>query len=213
VEELSKALADATELRASEKSKNEATIADAKAAQTAVAQATTVLQEFYAKAAKATSFVQRQSTHKGVQDDAPETFGAAYTGAQDSASGVMNFLEVVQSDFVRLDEETTANESQAADDFAAFSAETSAAIETNNADIKSKTTKKTGTAKSLMQAKTDLRNTQAELSAAFEYYDKLKPSCVDSGISYEERVARRKEEIESLREAVKILDGTDVVVL
>ena len=28
-----------------------------------------------------------------------------------------------------------------------------------------------------------------------EYYDKLKPSCVDAGVSYEERVARREAEI------------------
>merc|ERR1719478_1588116 len=50
VEELSKALSDATELRTAEKAKNAATIADAKAAQTAVGRATTVLKEFYAKA-------------------------------------------------------------------------------------------------------------------------------------------------------------------
>ena len=43
--------------------------------------------------------------------------------------------------------------------------------------------------------------TSQELTAALAYYGKLKPSCVDSGISYEERVARRKEDIASLQEA------------
>merc|ERR1719160_2409098 len=191
VQELSDALAEATRIREEEKEKNTVTIADAKAAISAVGQATTVLREFYAKAAQASG---------------------GNTGQQDSASGVMNFLEVVLSDFQRLEEETTAGESQAADDFAAFSADTNEAIATNNEDIKGKTTDKTGTAKSLMTAKTDLANTQDELKAAMEYYEKLKPSCVDSGISYEERVQRRKEEMESLREAVKILDGTDVAV-
>jgi len=42
------------------------------------------------------------------------------------------------------------------------------------------------------------------------YYEKLKPSCVDAGENYEERVARRKEEIESLGEALKILAGDEV---
>merc|ERR1719217_589409 len=162
VEELSAALSEATEIRGAEKTKNEQTIADAKAAIQAVGQATTVLREFYAKAAQAQG---------------------GNTGQQDSASGVMNFLEVVLSDFQRLEEETTAGESQAADDFAAFSADTNEAIATNNEDIKGKTTDKTGTAKSLMTAKTDLANTQDELKAAMEYYEKRKPSCVDRGKS------------------------------
>merc|ERR1719359_1712903 len=51
-------MATATEQREEEKEKNEATIADAKAAQTAVEQATAVLKEFYEKAAGATAFVQ-----------------------------------------------------------------------------------------------------------------------------------------------------------
>ena len=34
-------------------------------------------------------------------------------------------------------------------------------------------------------------------------------SCVDAGVSYEDRVARRKEEIESLQEALRILNGKD----
>jgi hypothetical protein len=63
---------------------------------------------------------------------------------------------------------------------------------------------------SMQTAKTDLKNTQAEMTAAMEYYEKLKPSCVDAGISYEERVQRRKEEIESLQEALRILNGEDI---
>ena len=59
--------------------------------------------------------------------------------------------------------------------------------------------------------KRDLEGIQKELHAALAYFDKLKPSCVDSGVSYEDRVARRKEEIESLQEALKILNGEDIV--
>ena len=58
----------------------------------------------------------------------------------------------------------------------------------------------------------DLEGTQKELDAALAYFDKLKPSCVDSGVSYEDRVARRKEEIESLQEALKILNGEDMAI-
>merc|ERR1719217_906750 len=70
VAELDSAMSESTALRTEEKAKNTATIADAEGAQTAVAQALTVLKEFYAKAAEATSFVQvaaNQNT-KGPQD-------------------------------------------------------------------------------------------------------------------------------------------------
>jgi len=67
VAELDAAMAKATQLRAEEKAKNTETIADAEEAQTAVAQALTVLKEFYAKAGEATALLQqpalRSSTH------------------------------------------------------------------------------------------------------------------------------------------------------
>merc|ERR1719424_2303402 len=53
VAELDAAMAKATSLRQAEKATNTETIADSEAAQTAVAQALTVLKDFYAKAAKA----------------------------------------------------------------------------------------------------------------------------------------------------------------
>jgi hypothetical protein len=60
------------------------------------------------------------------------------------------------------------------------------------------------------EAQADLKTTKEQLDKALEYYEKLKPTCVDSGISYEERVKRREEEIVSLQEALKILAGTDL---
>ncbi len=56
----------------------------------------------------------------------------------------------------------------------------------------------------------DLDGTQKELDASFSYFDKFKPSCSAAGVSYEDRVASRKEEIESLQEALKILNGEDL---
>merc|ERR1719271_68219 len=61
VSELDSAMAKATELRQEEKAENTQAIKDAGEAQTAVAQALTVLKEFYAKAAEATAFVQAQA--------------------------------------------------------------------------------------------------------------------------------------------------------
>merc|ERR1719272_2453332 len=69
--ELDEAMSTATKLRQEEKSKNTETISDSEAAQAAVAQALTVLKEFYAKAGEATAFVQQKaeifdSPYKGM---------------------------------------------------------------------------------------------------------------------------------------------------
>merc|ERR1719158_658563 len=119
-------------------------------------------------------------------------------------------VEVIQSDFERLETETAAAEAQAQkeqDEFMNDSASNKAAMTT---EMELKTSKKQDNEQKLVEAKTDLEGTQKELNAALEYYDKLKPKCVDTGVSYEERVARRKEEIVSLQEALKILTGEDV---
>merc|ERR550525_149878 len=84
VAELDAAMAKATKLRQEEKAKNTQTIADAGDAQTAVAQAMTVLKEFYAKAGEATAFVQQPM---------PEIFDRPYKGMQAENGGVIGMLE------------------------------------------------------------------------------------------------------------------------
>merc|ERR1719258_6262 len=54
----------------------------------------------------------------------------------------------------------------------------------NAKDVEHKTTKKTNQEAALTAKKADLEGTQKELDAALAYYDKLKPSCVDAGVSY-----------------------------
>merc|ERR1711862_167563 len=57
---LDEAMAKQTKLRQAEKAKNAETVKDSKDAQTAVAQALTVLKEFYSKAGEATALLQQQ---------------------------------------------------------------------------------------------------------------------------------------------------------
>merc|ERR1712224_1190585 len=199
VAELDAAMAKATELRQAEKEKNTETISDSGEAQTAVAQALTVLKEFYAKAAVATAFVQQ-----------PEIFDKEYKGMQSENGGVVGMLEVIESDFARLESDTKAAEATAQKEYDEFMTDSKVDKTEKSTDIEHKTAKKQDQAQTLTVKKEDLEGTQKELDAALAYFDKLKPSCVDSGVSYEDRVARRKEEIESLQEALKILNGEDI---
>merc|ERR1719267_526775 len=107
-------------------------------------------------------------------------------------------LEVIQSDFARLEAETTAAETESQDVFEKYSADSNTNKAVKETDVKHLTSKKTETESALGEANTDLASTGEELSTAMDYYEKLKPSCVNTGVSYEERVKRREEEIESL---------------
>merc|ERR1719446_807938 len=90
------------------------TIKESKEAQTAVAEALAVVKEFYAKAAEATALVQQQPPV------APEIFDSPYKGMQGMAGGVVGFLEVIESDFARLEAETKAAEKAAQKEYDRF---------------------------------------------------------------------------------------------
>jgi len=185
--------------------KNKATTADAKAAQTAVAQALTVLKDFYEKAAEATSFAQSRQ-----QPAAPEIFDSEYKGMQSGNGGVVGMLEVIESDFARLEADTKAAEESAQKEYDEFMTDSATDKSKKTTDSEHKTAKKQDESQTLTQVMEDLQGTQEELDAALAYFDKLKPSCVDAGVSFEERVARRKEEIESLQQALQVLNGKDI---
>merc|ERR1719317_448617 len=201
VAELDAAMAKATSIRQEEKTTNEQTIADAQEAQTAVAQALTVLKEFYAKAGEATAL---------LQQPAPEIFDSPYKGMQAENGGVVGMLEVIESDFARLEADTKAAEAAAQKEYDTFMTDSKVDKAAKTTDIEHKTAKKQDEEQALTVKKSDLEGTQKELDAALAYFDKLKPSCVDAGVSYEDRVKRREEEIQSLQEALRILNGEDL---
>merc|ERR1719310_1190743 len=191
--DLTKALKEATEQRNAENAKNTKAIEDAKVGAAAVGQALSVLKEFYS--------AQAALLQEGKQ--VPEM--AAYKGQE--SGGIVGMLEVIESDFLRLESDTTTEEKENAAEYETFSADATADKEAKHKEeLQTKLDKddaefkKSGTTK-------DLAAVQAELDKANEYYEYLKPQCLEVKVSYEERVAKRKQEIESLKEAYKTLDG------
>merc|ERR1719214_231167 len=204
VAELDAAVAKATEERQAENAKNTVTIEDSKVAQTAVANALGVLNEFYAKAATATSFAQAE----------PEIFGdEPYKGMGGESGGVVGMIEVIQSDFARLEAETSAAEAEAAKEYDEFMTDSKVDKVQKSSDIEHQSETKQSQEQALQEKKVDLEGTQKELDAAMAYYEKLKPTCVSSGPSYEDKVAARKAEIESLQTALQVLNGEDIAMM
>jgi len=203
IADLDAAVAEATGIRTAEKAKNAVTIKDAAAAQEAVSMAIGVLKDFYDKASTATAFAQTHAKQ-------PETFDEPYTGMGGENGGVQGMMEVIQADFQRLEAETKSSESEAAKEYAEFMDDARVDGAAKAKDLDYKKQKKQDQSQALTERKADLVGTQKELDSAVAYYDKLKPDCIATPEPYEERVARRKEEIESLQEALQILQGEEI---
>jgi len=209
ITDLDKSVVEAIEIRTQDKNENEAAIKDARDAQAAVARAVAVLERFYRDAGQATSLIQKNVKHR-EQPIAPEIFDKAYTGMQSENGGVLGMLEVIQSDFARLEAETTAAEDQSANEHREFMNDSELDKVQKKKDIEHKSANLSDQKQNLNEAKGDLTGTQKELDAAMAYYDTLKPQCIDAGTSFEERSQRRQEEIESLQQALRILSGEEI---
>merc|ERR1719395_267282 len=183
---------EATSFREKEKAENMATIKDAKEAQEAVDQALTILKDFYAKQA---ALLQGQQV--------PEM--AAYKGMGGAKKGVVGMLEVILSDFARLEAETTADENQAQSEYDQFMSDSKADAKAKHDEEFKKGLLKDKKEHELRGKKADLEGTQKELDAALEYYASLKPQCLEVHVSYEERAKKRQEEIEALKQAYEML--------
>ena len=198
VKDMNAAMAEATSIRQKEKKENTVAIKDAKAAQAAVAEALSVLNEFYAKAGQATAFVQVKA--------GPQPFDKPYTGMGAESGGVLGMIEVIQSDFARLEAETTAAEQSAAKEYESFMDDSKLDLTSKEKDIEHKTSRKESETQALASVNSDLGNVKKELDAVMKTYEELKPQCADASASYEERKAKRDAEIKSLEEALEALN-------
>merc|ERR550537_351201 len=207
IADLRKGLFEATELRKKEKAENEKTLEDAEAGLEAVKNAIEVLKKFYDNA-----FVQfvpagADRSGKTVADLAPDTFSGEYSGNQEQAKGIFGLLEVIQSDFERTIETTEAEEAEAQEAFEQFEKDTKDDIEEKGKTKKDKEEEKESTEADLVEFKNDLKKAEQDLADAKDELEKLKPLCVDTGMSWKERRARQKQEIEALKEALNILEN------
>jgi len=197
---------EATNLRQEEKKTNTATIADAKAAQAAVSKATKVLKEFYGQAADL-SLAQGGNT---LQSEMKQAALPTYKGNQDSSTGIFGMLEVVLSDFARLEAETSSSEDSQQRSYDKMMDETNEDTAVKETESTHKNRKKDKAESDIRQLKKNMQLTQGELDSALDYYGKLKQDCVDTGLSYSDRKNMREQEVASLKEALQMLDGENL---
>jgi len=199
-----------TKLRKQEHAENEATVMEAEAGHEAVSEAIDILDKFYKTAAK--EEVDLGLIQKGPLDDMPDAgfdSGEAYTGAGGESGGILGMLDVIKSDFERTIKETNKAEKTNEKEYQNFMTESGKSLAEKNMAHEQKTKQKDNAIEEYESAEQDIESQTAILRIAIRELLELKPTCVDTGMSYEERVARREDEIESLKKALCVLQNSE----
>jgi len=198
--------AEAKEIREIGRKENDEAIKHAQDAQSALAEAHSVITAFY----KETGKVQKESwelLQKGVVlPEEPSTWDSGYTGVAENAdSSILAVLERVQSDFAKMEADTRAQEST---DQASFEEQMKASsIEkaARTQETEMKTAEKQRLVDKMNAMESRKKQVAAQLEAVVQYYDDLGPACYHGDSTYEDRKSARSEEIEALKSAKGIL--------
>lgn len=207
-----KAINEATILRDDERKENGKTVTDASEGKQAVENAIQILKTFYRMTlvqVKRSEYVPPNSDREGltVSDRDPEIFDTMYSGATESATGIVGMLEVILSDFDRTGTAVSAQEQTAENDYQSFTSTTNQdsatkqnSVDSKNQQITAIDAALTGLEQNKADAVTDHANAGAELEG-------LHSMCVAGEETWEERRDARLKEVEALKEAHDILEN------
>lgn len=204
-------LKDAAKVRETESTTNAATVADAKEGEDAVDQALQILNDFYSKASTATSLMQSEQAPVDASDT-PATWDSSFQGNQQGGSDVINILEVIQADFLKLRSETEASEAAAKKAYDDFVNEQSVSKAARDASVAHAKQALSAAKAALAAAEKDLASQQRMHSGFIEQKRVIEQDkgCIASSDKspdelFKERMEARDKEIESLRNALDLL--------
>jgi len=130
-----------------------------------------------------------------------------HSKASGAGGGIIDMLEVIESDFTKNLAQIETEEATAASDYEKMTQENKITRATKEQDVKYKTKEHTSLDKEVAELTADKTSAEAELDAVLEYDKKIKATCIAKPETYEERKKRREAEIAGLKEALSILEG------
>merc|ERR550514_1853628 len=227
IADLQKALNEETVLREEEKLQNNMTVEESQAGLDAVTNAISFLEDFYnppdekflqsdQEPINAAEGYERYvaknagSDGKTVDDMAPDDgcVSGEYGGKTDAAKGILGLLEVIKSDFERSIATTTSEETAADSAYTKFKTDTETDMSDKGDLKKDDESKKTTAELDIKDAEADLKKETELHNSSVVELQKLRPLCVETGMTWEERTARREQEITSLKQALDLLEST-----
>jgi len=201
LEEIAKAVEEASTNRAAEKQENETTIKESTVASAAISDALEILQKYYG-GGSAAALVQQPDAEGSM----PAYEGGEYKPMTES-NGVLGLLQVLMEEMDGLVSSTKAAESDASEAHKEF-------LKLSKKSTQEKKTLKETTEvqqaqleEDLVDKKDDLTEAKKSLAAVIKIKkDSIDPQCIAQGVSFAEKQEKRQEEIDSLTEALKILN-------
>jgi len=214
ITDLKKGITEAMELNDEQQEALDETLATAEAGVTSVQYALSLLEGFYGKAAllqeEPTPPPSKYVTSRDgntVGDLRPDTFEDEYEGSKDESTGIIGILEVILSDFDQ-------NAKQATKDKFESAAATKTFVEDAEKQVTAKTELRddtnaaalTSVTGNILGEENEIKDATGLLDSATKALADWHTMCVKGEETYEERKAKREEEIAALKQAIEILE-------
>lgn len=193
-------LAELRKARAAESATNEKAIRESSEGAEALAGAIGVLQDFYDKANAESE--DSSTTPLNTQFEPSKQYGGS-----DASTGILTLLTQIETDMRTLVSETSAAEKTAKAEFTEQDRELTVASAAAKTDLNTFRGQIATMKEDLTETKESLESAKDDLKKETEYKaTNLDAKCIDTGVSFEDRASKREEEIESLQDALKILE-------
>jgi chromosome segregation ATPase len=205
-----------TQIREKEKAENKNVLEDSREGLTALSKALATLKKFYGKASRANQggYVSLAQT-KAKQTPAEAAMAAAgtsgkgvgnYEGNQAAGTGIIGILEIIQSDFKRSISMAEQAEKDSYTQYAEYNKEAKASLSSKEEGLDNAKDDLKIASGDLVATLNKLKDNQKLLDMSLQALETLRPACIDTGMSWDEKTKRRDAEIQALKDALEVFN-------
>lgn len=205
--QLFKDLSEADGIRKQEKGQAEKALSETEAGIEAVNKAIQVLEPLYGFVQTHKKPGEKKLGKKASEDEAPDSdMDEEYSSKSAEGGNIMALLTTIRDTMVADKKATKKEEDDAQADFDTFKSDTESSVDTTNGAIDDEKQTLTDAKGDHETADEDFEDSKDAKEAALRKLEDLKAMCIENGESYEERKAKRQQEIQQLKDAMAILE-------
>jgi hypothetical protein len=217
IAELTSDHVEVTKIRETEKAENKKVMEDSREGLTALEKALATLKKFYGKASRANQggYVSLAQANAAKQSPAEADMAAAgtsgkaggsYEGNQAAGTGIIGILQIIQSDFKRSISMAEQAEKDSYTQYAAYNKEAKSSLKSKTEGLDNAKDDLKIASGDLVATLNKLKDNQKLLDMSLQALETLRPACIDTGMSWDEKTKRRDAEIQALKDALEVFD-------